>query len=67
MQIDELKKVMRIGFPVKHRDIRYNHISAIIYRRTERGLFFQVELLDKRTNSVVLANPAEVEMVGDNG
>ncbi|MCY9579585.1 hypothetical protein [Paenibacillus alvei] len=60
MNNDELKAAMTSGEPVEHRGITYNHISAIMYRKSETGVFMQVELLDKTRNSVVIASPVEV-------
>ncbi|NEZ43497.1 hypothetical protein [Paenibacillus alvei] len=60
MTSEELKEVMTHGVPVEHRGITYSHISAIIYRKSETGMFMQVELLDKTRNSVVIASPVEV-------
>ena len=61
MTVDELKEAWRAGVPVVHRDIVYRRISALIYRRDDKKrAFLQVELLDKNTNSVVIAAPREV-------
>ncbi|NEZ44517.1 hypothetical protein [Paenibacillus alvei] len=60
MTNEELREVMTNGAPVEHRGITYSHISAIIYRKSETGMFMQVELLDRTRNSVVIASPVEV-------
>ena len=61
MTVDELKEAWRADVPVVHRDIVYRRISALIYRRDDKNEpFLQVELLDKNTNSVVIAAPREV-------
>lgn len=61
MTVDELKEVWRTRAPVKHRDIEYCRITALIYRRDDKNEpFLQVELLDKNNNSVVIAAPREV-------
>lgn len=61
MTNEELKKVMMSGEPVEHRGIVYAHVSAIIYRKSESGMFVQAELMDRNKNCVVLARPVEVE------
>ena len=49
MTVDELKEAWRTRAPVKHRDIEYRRISALIYRRDDKNEpFLQVELLDKK-------------------
>lgn len=60
MTNEELKEVMTSGEPVEYRGITYSCISAVIYRKSESGVFMQVELLDKTRNSVVIASPVEV-------
>lgn len=61
MTTDQLKDTMRHRVPIKYRDITYQCVTAITYRMTDHGPIVQVEMLDKNSNSVVLANPAEVE------
>lgn len=61
MTNDELKEIMMNGQAVVHRGITYNHVSAIIYRKSETGFFMQAELMDKNKNSVMLVRPNEVE------
>lgn len=61
MTVDELKEAWRTRAPVKHRDIVYRRISALIYRRDDnKREFLQVELVGKNSNSVVIAAPREV-------
>ena len=61
MTVDELKEAWRTRAPVKHRDIEYRRITALIYRRDDKNEpFLQVELLGKNNNSVVIAAPREV-------
>lgn len=61
MNNEELKEVMTSGEPVEYRGTTYSHISAIIYRPNDKGMFIQVELMDKTKNCVVIARPTEVE------
>ncbi|MCY9764835.1 hypothetical protein M5X06_03905 [Paenibacillus alvei] len=63
MTSEELKEVMTHGVPVEHRGTIYNYVSAIIYRKSESGMFMQVELFDKTGNSVVIARPNEIKRV----
>ena len=61
MTVDELKAAWRADVPVIHRNIVYRRISALIYRRDDKKReFLQVELVDKHTNSIVIAAPLEV-------
>lgn len=61
MTVDELKEAWRTRAPVKHRDIEYRRITALIYRRDDKNEpFLQVELLGQNNNSVVIAAPREV-------
>ncbi|BFH15575.1 hypothetical protein PMJ10TS2_52030 [Paenibacillus melissococcoides] len=61
MNNEELKEVMTSGEPVEYRGTTYSHISAIIYRKSEAGMFIQAELMDKTKNCVVIARPIEVK------
>ena len=68
MTVDELKEAWRTRAPVKYRNFRREEteyrISALIYRRDDKnGPFLQVELLDKRANSVVIAAPRDIHPV----
>ncbi|MCY9738072.1 hypothetical protein M5X17_30750 [Paenibacillus alvei] len=65
MTNEDLKEAMTNGEPIEHRGITYNHISAIIYRKSETGMFMQVELFDKTRNSVVIARPNEIKRVNE--
>lgn len=61
MDNEELKATMSSGQAVEHRGIRYKHISAIIYRKSETGMFIQVELKDLNGDSVMLVRPQELK------
>lgn len=41
--------------PVIYNDVRYPHISALIYRHGADGVYIQAELPDKCGHSVVIA------------
>ncbi len=60
MTNEELRETMMSGEPVEYRGIVYTHISAVIYRKSEAGMFIQAELMDKNKNCVVLARPMEI-------
>lgn len=64
MRNEELKEVMISGEPVKHRGVTYSHITAIIYRKSETGVFIQAELKDINRNCVVLVRPDEITRAG---
>lgn len=61
MTVDELKEAWRTDVPVMHCNIVYRRISALIYRRDDnKREFLQVELVNKHSNSIVIAAPREV-------
>jgi len=64
MTNEELKETMMSGEPVTLRGMTFAHISAIIYRKSDSGMYIQAELMDKNKNCVVLARPIEVERAG---
>ena len=63
MTNEEAKFAWKRGIPVIYRGIRYDEISALIYRadRQSRAAYISVELLDKRSRCVVVALPKDVE------
>ncbi|NGP56807.1 hypothetical protein FLT15_00050 [Paenibacillus thiaminolyticus] len=61
MTSEELKEVMTSGEPVEYRGTTYSRISAIIYRKSDSGMFVQAELMDRNNNYVVIARPIEVK------
>lgn len=72
MTSEEIKKAMVSFSPVIHKGIKYQRISAYIYRiflNPNTGKWketFQVELLDKNGQSVTIANAADVTLLEDN-
>lgn len=46
----------------RHIDQRYEHISAIIYRRIDGRLCVSAELLDRCRNSVTIAKVSDLEL-----
>ncbi|BFH12738.1 hypothetical protein WJ0W_004629 [Paenibacillus melissococcoides] len=65
MTNEELKEAMTSGEAVEHRGTTYSYISAIIYRKSEAGMFIQAELMDRHNNCVVIARPIEVKRLED--
>ncbi|NGP58802.1 hypothetical protein FLT15_16525 [Paenibacillus thiaminolyticus] len=61
MTNEELKEVMNSRTPVEYRGTTYSRISAIIYRKSDSGMFVQAELMDRNNNYVVIARPIEVK------
>lgn len=61
MTNEELKEVMMSGEPVTLRGMTFAYISAIIYRKSDSGMYIQAELMDKNKNCVVLARPIEIK------
>lgn len=60
-----LKKALLGGLPAEHREIRYQRVSAIIYRRGAKGGYIlQIELLDPCGGSVTIASPRAVKVIG---
>ena len=69
MTSEEIKKAMREFAPVIYKGIEYQRINAYIYRIIENkrtGKFkeiFQLELQDKRGNSITIANANDVNLL----
>lgn len=67
----EIKQAMVNFTPVIHRGIEYKKINAYIYRiyvNPNTGKYketYQLELQDKNTNSVTIADPKEVKLLND--
>lgn len=63
MSNDELKDALFGGLPVVYKGSEYQRVSGIIYRAGKDGkLWVQAELLDKCGHSIVIADPAKVEL-----
>ena len=68
----EIKQAMVNFSPVIHRGIEYQKINAYIYRiyvNPNTGKYketYQLELQDKNTNSVTIANADDVTLLEDN-
>lgn len=67
MTSEEIKKAMVNFSPVIHRGVKYQKISAYIYRiyATPAGKYkeaFQLELQDKNGQSVTIANADDVKL-----
>lgn len=69
MTSEEIKKAMRNFSPVRYKGIEYEKINAYIYRiyrNPHSGKYkaaFQLELQDKRANSVIIAEAEKVELI----
>lgn len=69
MTSEQIKKAMRGFAPVRYKGIEYKQINAYIYRiyrNPQTGKFkeaFQLELQDKKTNSVTIAEAEKVELI----
>lgn len=63
MTMPELKDAFQRAVPVECQGIRYDYISAVVWRRHE-GLYIEAELMDKNGNSVTVARPDRVQVVG---
>lgn len=61
MTADEAKAAWRTGEPVRHAGTEYHHISALIYRRSEKEAWMELELYDKCGHAVTIARPDKVE------
>lgn len=71
MTSDQIKDAIHKFKPVKHNGIKYDRITAYIYRAVEthkRGVYkivLQCELLDMRANSVTVVEAEKVELIED--
>ena len=64
MEKVDLNAAFKNMMPVEYRDIRYQYISAVIYRAvSKKKHIMQVELMDKCGHCVVIANPDEVYVI----
>lgn len=69
MTSEEIKKAMRDFSPVRYKGIEYKKINAYIYRiyvNPNSGKWkesFQLELQDKNTHSVTIAEAEKVELI----
>ena len=69
MTSEEIKKAMRESSPVRYKGIEYKKINAYIYRiyvNPNSGKLkesFQLELQDKHTHSVTIAEAEKVELI----
>lgn len=63
MSNSELKEALFTRQPVQHMGIRYDYVSAIIYRTYKRELYITAELTDAKANSVTIVHAAKVEAV----
>ena len=69
MTSEEIKKAMREFLPVRYKGVEYAKINAYIYRiyrNPHSGRYkeaFQLELQDKRANSVIIAEAEKVELI----
>lgn len=65
MKSEELKEALLNSQPVKHGEITYKCISAIIYRKDpdEGTIKVTAELTDKTGRSVSIAEPEKIEYV----
>lgn len=64
MTNDQLKEVLFSKKPVECNGITYRRISALIYRKNEKGgLRVQVELEDMKAHSVTIAEPSRVNEI----
>jgi hypothetical protein len=69
MTSEEIKKAMRNFSPVRYKGIEYAKINAYIYRiyvNPHTGKYkesFQLELQDKKTHSVTIAEAEKVELI----
>ena len=64
MTTDEAKTAFRRSVPVMHGGIRYDEISALIYRKNKAAgrLSLSLELADYRSRSVSIVPPENVEV-----
>mgnify|MGYP003623382937 FL=1 len=62
-----LREAMLDGEKVYYEGIEYNRISGIIYRKhkTRRSVAMQAELEDKSKNSITIASPLKVKLMGE--
>ena len=64
MTNDQLKEALFSEKPVEYNGIRYKRISALIYRKNEKGgLRVQVELEDMKAHSVTIAEPSRANEI----
>lgn len=63
MTMEELKTAFFDQTPVASGGITYKCISALIYRRSKKGLVIQAELLDKCGHSVTIITPERINFV----
>lgn len=46
------KKLMMTESPIKYKNIEYEKITSLIFKKTDKGIISSAELLDKNKNSV---------------
>ena len=62
MTNEEAKEKLYLRSPVMHRGVKYERITAIIYRVTENNrIVVSAELKDKNENSITYARIEEVQ------
>lgn len=65
MNNDEVKKAWYDSVPITHQGIKYQRISALIYRLDgNKKILTSAELLDKNGTSVTIASIDRVEVAG---
>lgn len=67
MTMEELKTAFFDQTPVASGDITYKCVSALIYRRSKKGLVIQAELLDKCGHSVTIITPDRISFIKEDG
>ena len=65
MTTEETKSAFFKGVPVKYNGIRYNCISALIYRRKQSKMVLEAELFDRCGHAIIIADPNKVEVYKD--
>lgn len=65
MTNEELKRALFSREPVRFLGMRYDYISAVIYRTCRGTMYITAELTDKKSNSVTIAHAHQVEVISN--
>lgn len=67
MNNDELKKALFTREPVMHMGIRYDYVSAVIYRTVNGKLQITAELTDGPSHSTIVVHAKAAQRIGAEG
>ena len=67
MTNSELKEALFTREPVMHMGIRYDYVSAVIYRTVKGKLQITAELMDRASHSTTVVHAKAVQRIGAEG